>query len=74
MFEKWNRIAELDYRVQVLFNKSRTRWLTSDELNELREASKEMRNLCKMCSSMADLADSIVQNQTDKLTGNKIWK
>lgn len=55
-------------RVEILFRKSRTKWLTQEELKELIEIRDTIDD-----KSYSKLADNIIQEQNDKMCGKKHW-
>lgn len=55
-------------RVEILFRKSRTKWLTQEELGELikiRDAKEDV--------SASNLASYIIKEQNDKMCGRRHW-
>lgn len=55
-------------RVEILFRKSRTKWLTQEELGELikiRDAKEDV--------SASKLASCIIKEQNDKMCGRRHW-
>lgn len=55
-------------RVETLFRKSRTSWLTKEELKELIEIRDTIDD-----KFYSKFADNIIQEQNDKMCGKKHW-
>ena len=55
-------------RVEILFRKSRTKWLTQEELGELIKIRDTKEDV-----SVSNLASYIIKEQNDKMCGRKHW-
>lgn len=60
-------ITEKDLRIELIFKKSRTMWLSQDELKELIEVRDSN-------TALSELAGIVISDQRAKMCGERVWK